>query len=403
MTYPLAIFAPYIGLRSETFIRRHMQDLLPGQTAVVADYSDQPVAGHWRVEGPQLCLSKLQPNSRQRLWDSTFRRLGIQRKETFVRRNVTRFLRRHGVRVVMGEYLSWSLPWLDLIHSIDIRFFAHAHGFDVSVNLREARWRSEYIRLNQAAGVITVSEKSKARLVEVGLDERKIHVIPCGVDVPGEFLKRAEKRTIHCLAVGRMVSKKAPILLLDAFRRAAEICPELRLDYVGDGELLAAALQFLHAFDIADRVTLHGSQPSEVVFELLRKADVFMQHSIVDPVTGDEEGLPVAVLEAMAYALPVLSTKHAGIPEAVVENKTGYLVEEGDSRAMADRLVMLARDAELRQRMGRAGWERATERFSWEKEAIQLRQLLGVDEQRVQQPIGISAGINELETPGSIC
>src|SRR4029079_1004788 len=94
------------------------------------------------------------------------------------------FLRDQGVQVIMGEYLSWSLPWLDVAQSIGIPFFAHAHGFDVSMNLREAKWRSEYKRFNRSAGVITVSEISKVRLVELGLDERRIHVIPCGVDVP---------------------------------------------------------------------------------------------------------------------------------------------------------------------------------------------------------------------------
>ena len=101
-----------------------------------------------------------------------------------------------------------------------------------------------------------------------------------------------------------MVSKKAPILLLDAFRRASEVCPYLRLDYVGDGELFSAAQQFVRAFEMADRVTLRGSQPADVVVELMRKADIFMQHSMTDPVTGDEEGLPVAILEAMATASP---------------------------------------------------------------------------------------------------
>jgi hypothetical protein len=73
--------------------------------------------------------------------------------------------------------------------------------------------------------------------VALGIDAPRIHVVPCGVDVPTEARVRTERRSVHCVAVGRMVAKKAPILLLDAFRRAHEVCPRLRLDYVGGGPL----------------------------------------------------------------------------------------------------------------------------------------------------------------------
>ena len=90
-------------------------------------------------------------------------------------------------------------------------------------------------------------------------------------------------------------------------------------------------------------------------------ADVFVQHSITDSHTGDQEGLPVAVLEAMASGLPVVATRHAGIPEAVVEGETGYLVEEGDIGAMAGHIARLAEDHTLRSKMARRdGPERET-------------------------------------------
>jgi glycosyltransferase involved in cell wall biosynthesis len=176
-----------------------------------------------------------------------------------------------------------------------------------------------------------------------------------------------------------MVGKKAPILMLDAFRRAAEANPRLRLDYIGDGLLFGAAKQFVQAMRLGDRVTLHGPQPNEVVQRLLREADIFLQHSITDPDTGDEEGLPVVILEAMAHSLPVVSTLHAGIPEAVVNDVNGYLVEEGDSAGMAERLITLARSSELRRRMGEAGWRLAMERFSWERERMTLLQTLSLE------------------------
>jgi glycosyltransferase involved in cell wall biosynthesis len=278
----------------------------------------------------------------------------------------------------MGEWLDWSLPWVQLAQRSGMRFFGHAHGIDISKQLRDPKWRAGYVQYNQASGVITMSQVSRDRLLDLGLEPTKVHVVTYGVEVPDQPLPRAENRSIRCVAVGRMVAKKAPILTLDAFRRAAETCPSLRLDYVGDGQLLAAAIQFVRAFDLGDRVTLHGGRPNEFVQELMKRSDIFLQHSMVDPETGDEEGLPVAILEGMARGLPVVSTRHAGIPEAVVEGKTGYLVDEGDSHGMADRLIMLARDPDLRFRMGQAGWHRVKEHFSWEKEKCELLAILGL-------------------------
>lgn len=125
-------------------------------------------------------------------------------------------------------------------------------------------------------------------------------------------------------------------------------------------------------------MTLHGGQPNEVVQQLMSKADIFLQHSMTDPESGNEEGLPVAILEAMANSLPVVSTRHAGIPEAVLDGFTGYLVDEGDTLEMGERIVMLALDPHLRQRMGEDGWRRVKDNFSWENEQRQLLKILGL-------------------------
>lgn len=291
-----------------------------------------------------------------------------------------RFLRRHGVRVILSQYLDQSLKWLAVARNLGARFFAHAHGYDVSKALRNPKMCREYLRLNAADGIITMSESSRWRLVDLGLNSNRIHVIPYGVDIadPPSLTERGE--SVRCLAVGRMVRKKGPLLTLGAFRRALINCSRLRLDFVGDGELYEDARKYICDHGLAERVKLHGGQPHHVVQDLMKQADVFLQHSMIDPETGDEEGLPVAILEAMAAGLPVLSTRHAGIPEAVVEHQTGYLVDEGDSDGMVRLLVKLGEDAELRRRLGRAGWERAQQRFSWHHERKALLKLLGLND-----------------------
>jgi len=370
MTTSLAIAVPRLGLTSETFVRRHVEDLLPGRTVVLTRQGAEP-SSSWQTTRPVLATPAPRSSWRRLLHSiDNARRLPPDAART------QRFLTRHRVEAVMGEYLDFALCYLGLARRIGARFYAHAHGYDVSKLLRDAHWRAAYRRLNDADGVITVSALTRDRLVALGLDAASVHVVPCGVDVPSEISPRLEAETVRCIAVGRMVAKKAPILLLDAFRRAHEVHPRLRLDYVGGGPLLAAARQFVQSFRLEHAVKLHGWQINPAVRGLLAGADIFLQHSVVDDETGDEEGLPVALLEGMATGLPIVATRHGGIPEAVEHGATGMLVAEGDVVDMAAQIVRLAMDHDLRVRLGHAAWVRTRERFTWERERQALLEIM---------------------------
>jgi colanic acid/amylovoran biosynthesis glycosyltransferase len=383
----LAIITPTIGNRSETFIRRHVEDLLPGESIAVATSSiverGENPDGYWSPDCPVLELAPLRRTFEGSIrWGA--RRYGLPVGEMSVCA-VKRFFKKYDVKVVLGEFLDDSLQWLPIAQKLGIAFFGHGHGYDVSQCLRDERWRKEYLQYNDSAGVVVVSGASRSRLISLGINESKIHVVPCGVDVPNEPRRRTPKETVRCLAVGRMVAKKGPILTLDAFRRAADVCPYLHLDYVGAGELFSSASQFVRAFALESKVTLHGGRSSEFVQEKMNETDIFIQHSMTDSRTGDEEGLPVAILEAMAQSLPVVSTCHAGIPEAVLDGETGSLVDEGDSSAMAQRIVLLARDQELRLKFGLAGWKRAKEEFTWRKERESLLAIMNLNSNTLRQ------------------
>ncbi len=376
MRYPLAIFSPRIGVASETFIQRHIEGLFPNGTVVITRRVLAPEQRTWSVQHPVLDLSQLRPGLTERGTLAVAAALG-RRGPDHAASAAKRFLRQHTVEVMMGEFLDASLPWATVAKDLGIRFFGHAHGYDVSARLRDSAWRRECLRYNDCDGVITMSHASRNQLIELGLEPSKVHVIPYGVDVPAVPPTHTAHDTVRCLAVGRMVEKKGPIVALDAFRRAAERYPNLRLDFVGAGALLPAAEQFVRAFDLGSHVTLHGQKPNADVQRMMHDADVFIQHSVTAS-DGNQEGLPVAILEAMAHALPVVSSRHAGIPEAVDDGRTGFLVGEGDSERMAECIARLADDRDLRQTMGEAGWQRARKRFSWEQERESLRRTLGL-------------------------
>ena len=153
---------------------------------------------------------------------------------------------------------------------------------------------------------------------------------------------------------------------------------KLVLDFVGAGPLFNQARDYVLGHRLDTIVRLHGALPHHQVLSLMNEVEVFVQHSVTDAATGDQEGLPVAVLEAMAAGLPVVSTRHAGIPEAVSDGESGYLVDEGDVIGMAERVVTLASDERRRRDLGQAGWMIAAQRFSWDRQRADLLRVLGL-------------------------
>jgi glycosyltransferase involved in cell wall biosynthesis len=135
---------------------------------------------------------------------------------------------------------------------------------------------------------------------------------------------------------------------------------------VGTGPLFDECQALAKKLGIDHVVTFLGGQGPDVVRKELQQARCYVQHSIEAP-SGDSEGTPVSVLEAGATGLPVVSTRHAGIPDVVLEGETGFLVEEHDVEGMAQQMLRLAQDPDLAGKMGRAGRARIQEFFSKEK------------------------------------
>jgi glycosyltransferase involved in cell wall biosynthesis len=162
------------------------------------------------------------------------------------------------------------------------------------------------------------------------------------------------------------VDTKAPHLTLLAFRDVVRACPEARLIMVGDGMLVEACRQLTRALDMEKAVEFMGVQSHTEVAALMREVRAFVLHSVTTS-EDDVEGTPVAVLEAGAAGLPVVSTRHAGIKDVVIHGETGFLVDERDVHGMAGYMVELARDPVLAARLGQRAREHVCENFSQEK------------------------------------
>jgi len=174
-----------------------------------------------------------------------------------------------------------------------------------------------------------------------------------------EFLpaEQVSEQPCRFLAVGRFVPKKSPMNTIRAFAECLRMCPSVQLTMIGDGPLRGDCQRLADELGVTQHVRFMGARPNDVVNREMRTAGVFVQHSITST-EGDEEGWPVAVGEAMACGLPVVATRHPGIIDQVAEGKTGFLVDEGDWRAMAGCMTELAGNPHLRRSMGLAGRNR---------------------------------------------
>jgi colanic acid/amylovoran biosynthesis glycosyltransferase len=373
----IAVITPSLGTVSETFIKKTLTLLTDEKTIIISNSVNEGTVVNLETT---LVIDRINKSHRKNYRFLAWRFLklfGLASAPDYYRWVGINFLRKRKVKAVLGEYLDTCCYWVDVLKDNNLKFFPRAHGYDVSRLLKDEYWVQKYKKLNRADGIIVRLDIHRTRLVNIGLDSRKIFVITQGVDVPSECKQHRTGNTVKCLAVGRMVTKKAPIYTLDAFRRALAFNQDMHLDYIGDGPLLPAAYQYIHALGLENKVTLLGARPNDEVKEKLKDSDIFIQHSITDPFTGDEECIGNTILEGMAYGLPVVATNHAGIPEAVKDGESGFLVEESDTITMAEKIAALSIDPKLRTTMGHMGWEIAKEKFSWERERRALMQLMG--------------------------
>jgi glycosyltransferase involved in cell wall biosynthesis len=144
---------------------------------------------------------------------------------------------------------------------------------------------------------------------------------------------------------------------------------------VGDGPMLEEAKRLVHQESLTTHVRFAGVLSPAEIAALMRQVRGFVQHSLVAP-DGDSEGSPVAVMEAQLSGLPVVATRHAGIPEVVMDGSTGLLVDEGDVQGMANAMAQLVLDPQLAARLGAAGQERMSLNFTVEHHLAAVSTLL---------------------------
>lgn len=262
--------------------------------------------------------------------------------------------------VLLAHYGTTAVEMAPLGRHFQIPIVAHFNGVDGSKVLARRRYCRQLVEsIDVIKRFVVVADYMRQNLLKIGIPDRQIVKIPYGVPPLDPPSRGDSIRPCEFIAVGRLVAKKRPDLTIRAFATAIErlrkdgwSTPRLpRLTIIGNGLMRRRCKSLLTRYDVASQVEMTGVLAAEETQKRLASADVFVQHSVTAR-NGDREGWPVAIAEASSWGLPIIATRHASIPEQVIDGQTGLLCDENDWQTMAEHIYRLAIDRELRLQMG---------------------------------------------------
>ena len=259
-----------------------------------------------------------------------------------------RTLREHGVDRVHAHFATWPAlaAWVGMrLTDVPYSFTAHAHDIYLDRTFLDRKSRD-------ADFVVTISEFNR-RLLAPHAGDTPIHLVHCGID-PAAYGFRDGRLPasgpVRALCVASLQEYKGHEVLLRALRDE----PRLELDLVGAGELREPLEALARELGVDGRVRFLGGLPENEVASLLDRAALFVLPSLVAR-SGQMDGLPVALMEALAAGVPTVSTRLSGIPELVRDGETGLLAEPGDAASLRDAIARTLADPAAAGRRAAAG------------------------------------------------
>jgi colanic acid/amylovoran biosynthesis glycosyltransferase len=262
--------------------------------------------------------------------------------------------------------------WIAKFFPITFSFTAHANDIfaprDFEIGLD---------KLVQEARVIITETDYAERFLRERFPERadRIHRIYNGLNLV-EFRRASfSSEPPLIVAIGRLIAKKGFANLIRACALLVERVRSFRCEIFGEGPLENQLRGQIAELGLQDRIELAGAKPQHEIRDRLASASAFVMPSVPEA-GGGMDNLPTVIMEAMATGLPVVSTRIGGIPEMVVENETGFLVQPEDAVALAGAIERVTNDRPLGQKLGQAGHERAQTLFSIDKNVRELCALI---------------------------
>jgi len=257
---------------------------------------------------------------------------------------------------------------------LGIKLIVNFHGYDAFEYATLEKYAEDYKALfAYSHKIVAVSSSMKKQLVGLGCPEQKIVYLPCYPEQKFSGLKYQPVQK-QISFVGRFVEKKAPWLTLLAFQKVLEKHPDAQLVMAGNGPFLPVCKSLCETLGIAN-VSFPGLLNHDQVSQLFSDSMIYVQHSII-ATSGDREGTPVSVMEAMLAGIPVVATEHEGIADMIENRKTGMLVPEHNIQAMADAISDLLDSSELRAVISKQAKSTMETRIADKSAQLDINQLL---------------------------
>ena len=341
----------YLGL-TETFIHEYLAAFRGVRSVVIASRFENLTA--FPLPG-SASLHRSPPRRGTAAWarSAILRRLGEGDP------HLEGILAREGARVIHAHFGPVACRLLDLRRRTGLPLVTSFYGYDAAMASVIAEFGDTYRRLFDAGDLFLVEGPAlREKLESLGCPASKLRIQRIAID-PGRYRFRERKdpggADVILLQCGRMVPKKGYADAVNALAEARRRDQRLRLRIIGDGPDRPAIEDLIRRLNLGDAVTLLGAQPRAVFIEELDRAHLFLAPSRTAPDGDSEGGAPTTLLEAQACGLPILSTRHADIPEIVRENDSALLCDEQEPHALAANIALLAASPARWPAMGRAG------------------------------------------------
>ncbi len=242
------------------------------------------------------------------------------------------------------------------------------HGYDLTSYLQTQDPAGYSHLFERGDYFLPISQHWQQRLVQLGCDETKIAVHHMGIDCQRFTFKPRfwqPDQPVQLISCCRLVEKKGIEYAIRAVAKVRPVFNQIRYSIIGDGPLYRYLEQLIKELNLDQHVELLGWRDQSELIQHLEQAHLFLAPSVTSS-TGDQEGIPVALMEAMARGLPVLSTEHSGIPELIEDGVSGFLVPERDVEALANKLLTLVSHPDQWPQMGQAGRAQVEHSFNIE-------------------------------------
>ncbi len=282
------------------------------------------------------------------------------------------------IRLVRAYMADSGIRIWPLCEQLNLPLITSFHGLDVSTWPRWPPYLRNLRQLFEKGRIFLVrSNAMRDDVVNLGCPADKVRVLYGGIDTEEfRFRNRSESQNtrLRILMCGRLIEKKGFAYGMKAFARLRKKHTNIELRIVGGGPLRLNLKLLTKILHLGEKVSFSGEKEPKDIPEEMWNAQIFLAPSVTSR-SGNKEGIPNVIKEAMATGLPVVSTRHAGIPELVIDGKTGFLVPEKDVNGLADRLGYLIAHPEIWDDLGRQGRKVVEEKFNLFKQVRKLEKI----------------------------